>query len=127
LAGRTLSVFSSFLRRPSQSRSQTPVAITTTRARARISRPSACTIAPSTLPCASRVISIAFAWLSTAAPWKAAVRATLSVRRASSTRASKYMKPPVRCSSRKVGQCDSTSALLSFWCRMPSRQPPAMS
>ncbi|MCP2937599.1 hypothetical protein NK983_33380, partial [Salmonella enterica subsp. enterica serovar Typhimurium] len=47
--------------------------------------------------------------------WKAAVRAILSVSRASSTRASQYMEPPVRYCSVKVGQCDSTSAGVSVW------------
>lgn len=74
---------------PSTSSTQTPVALTTTRARTAISRPSAVrTVAPAARPAGSLAIAVTAARVQTAAPWRAAVRARSTQSRASSAVAS---------------------------------------
>ena len=101
--------------RPRTSSAQTPVALTTTRARTSIVRPASwsTTHAPRTLP-SVRSSSDTFAWFTTTAPARCAVRTADHTSRASSVRASQNESP--RDGLRSIGDSSVTSRLRNASC-----------
>ncbi len=106
----------------------TPVALITWRARTTISSPlsRSSTLAPVTRS-PSRTSAVTRAPVATAAPYCAAVRASVMVKRASSTRASKYCTAPTSASGRRPGATASARRRLSWRWRGSTRLPSSTS